>query len=162
MAAAFACADQSTYHARDVVRLCSLACHEAVAEIFKTKFANDYRRAFWIEFLDPTKLPEQAKSIRDNFDNLRAKLGDDQLYNYLCRLWKACHLQNPNEASVFERLINRMGRQAADPNYPDTSQLDSELAKNVISKLLHHDLPQYPNIPEDIIRNANDIQAGRL
>lgn len=162
MAAAFATAMRHAYHAEDIAGICVAACRATVSEIFRTDFANDYRRLFWIEFLDPTRLPTQAKAIRDNFDSLRKKLGDDDFYNYLCRLWKVCHHRDPSEAAVFEKLIKRMDRYPTDPEYPDSQGLDDKLCRHIISKLLRKDMPQFPNLPEQIIKNTNDIQTGRL
>lgn len=162
MAVAFATGLNCSYRAEDVVRVCTQASRSTVAQVFRTELVNDYRRAYWIEILDPLRLPEQAQSIREKFDFLRKKLGDDVFYNYLCRLWRACSLQNPNETAVFERLIQRLGRQAADPKYPDTEELDKKLCERVVGGILRRDLPQYRNIPDDIMRNVDGIQAGRI
>jgi hypothetical protein len=162
MATAFATAIHYSYRVEDIVGICVAACRTTVSEIFKTDFANDYRRLFWVEFLDPARLPTQAKTIRNNFDTLRDKLGDDNFYNYLCRLWKVCHYQDPSEAAVFEKLIKRMGKYPVDPSYPDSKELDDKLCRHIIGKLLRKDMPQFPNLPKEIIKNADDIQAGRL
>jgi len=162
MAVAFATGLNCSYRAQDVVRICTQACRQTIKHVFETEIAGEYRRNYWIEMLDPSKLPIQAQSIRENFDRLREKLGDEVFYNHLCRLWKVCSLQNPSEAAVFERLIARMGRTAIDPHYPEVPETDQLLCQRVVGGLLRSDIPPYQNVPVDIMRNVDDIQAGKL
>ena len=162
MAAAFASGLNCSYRAEDIALACAQACRASVKHILQSDMTNEYRRAYWIEILDPLKLPSKAQSIRDNFDNLRKWLGDDILHNYLCRVWKVCQLQNPSEGAVFERLVTRMGRQAIDPEYPDTVELDRKLCERVIGSILRKDIPQCRNVSNEIIRNVDDIQSGKL
>jgi hypothetical protein len=162
MAAAFATGLKCSYSAEDVVRVSAQVCRATVHHIFQTEIVEDYRRLYWIELLDPAKLPQQAHAIRDDFKRLKEKLGDEVLYNHLCRLWRVCTLQNPSEAAVFEKLIERMGRKVSDPKYPTTDEVDQLLCQRVVGTLLHRDIPQYQGVDEDVMRRVDDLQAGRL
>lgn len=122
---------------------------------------GEYGRYYWIEALDPAKLETVwAENVRTRFDELRGKLGDDGLHNYLCRLWKFASRHRPRVAPVFEKFIRRLGREPRDPVLPGTVELDKELVRSVLAQVLTKDTPVYRGVPKPV-HDRLEILNGR-
>ncbi len=122
---------------------------------------GEYGRYYWIEALDPVKLETVwAAKVREKFDELRAKLGDDGFHNYLCRLWKFATKHRPGLAVVFERFIKRLGREPQEPVLPQTDELDAELCKAVLAVVLDKGIAAYRGVPEHVQQRL-EILNGR-
>lgn len=136
----------STPDLRSLVAETAVATKVALFERFP-----DYEKHYWIEALNPVKLESVwVPKIRDEFDSLRAKLGDDLFHNYLCRLVKFAERHKPGLIQVFTRFIKRLGREPIDPAMPVTVDLDVELCKAVDSAVLDRGLPRYKGVPEQV------------
>lgn len=140
---------------------------EIVVESMKaTKFAlfehmGEYGKRFWVEILDPNNLESGViVKIRDNFDKLRQSMGDDKFYNLLCRLRKLAETNRPGLAVVFERLIRRMGKEPNNPKYPNSDDLDVEIAKTVLRVVLDKNKPMHKGISPHI-QERLDVMNGR-
>jgi hypothetical protein len=122
---------------------------------------GEYGRHYWIEALDPVKLETVwAAKVREKFDELRAKLGDDGFHNYLCRLWKFATKHRPGLVVVFERFIKRLGREPQEPVLPQTDDLDAELCKAVLAVVLDRGIAAYRGVPEHVQQRL-EILNGR-
>ncbi len=122
---------------------------------------GEYGRHYWIEILDPVKLEEVwAPRVREKFEELRKKLGDDGFHNYLCRLWKFATKHRPGLVGVFERFIKRLGREPQEPVLPQTDDLDVELCKAVLVMVLDKNIAVYRGVPEHVQQRL-EVLNGR-
>ncbi len=111
---------------------------------------GEYGKHFWIEVLNPVKLETVwVAKVREKFDELRQKLGDDEFHNYLCRMLKVASAHRPVLVPIIERLIARLGRTPSSPNYPVTDDLDVELVKSVCASVLDK-TPTYKNVSHQV------------
>ncbi len=139
-----------TYSIAEIKALCVQTTLTAKKTIL-TELMSDYKKHFWVECLDPVKLEGMyAESVREKFDRLRQSLGDDEFYNYLCRLWKLARQYRPSIAVVFERLVDRLGRVADEPKYPDTKDLDDKLLKLVLGSVLEKVTDAHHGVSKEI------------
>ena len=153
MAAAFVCGMKCQYSHKDVIDFCRIFTKLAISYTFKTNRASEYCKSFWIEILDLKKIRTYASKLRDNFEDLRKKHGDEQLYNYLCRLRKI----SSSDSHAFDRLISRLGKVPQDPVYPDTSDLDEDLADYIIN---HYEFQYCKNISDDVVNNVRKLSSN--
>lgn len=150
MMGAFAEGLKHTYSGQDLEHICR---HAALAakNFVLTERLGDYSKLYWVEVLDPIKLETvHAPAVRDKFEHLRAKLGDEEFFNNLCRLWKFASRHRPGLAAVFERLIQRLGRLPQEPRYPTTDDLDKDLQRAVLVTVLERGAAVYKGVPADI------------
>ncbi len=150
MAGAFEDGLRLSYSMDDLAALMASAAVEgknyAIAERI-----GDYRKHYWIEVLDPVKLESiHADAMRQNFEKFRQKMGDDRLHNNLCRLWKLARQHRPSAALVFEKLIQRLGRLPEEPRYPATTDLDADLVRAVLGRLMGKSLGVYKGVDPDV------------
>jgi len=141
--------------------------HRAAAEaVLATKMAllermGEHGKNFWVELIDPAKLEGvYAAKVREQFDRLRSKLGDDTFHNYLCRLWKFALRHRPGVAPVFERLIEQLGRTPEEPRLPTTHALDADLQKAVLAKVLAGHPTVYKGVPPAIQARIEALSHG--
>lgn len=119
-----------------------------------------YQKVFWIEVLDPTKIESLwVPEIRAKFEYLRSKLGDNGLFDYLCRFWSFCRDHQPGSVAVFERLIARLGKQPQAPVYCPVDAVDNELAVGVIKSLNLPDFPLYKTVSADVNNKLRILNA---
>jgi hypothetical protein len=160
MAEAFADGLKLSYGLDDL-RALTAATAVAAKNYVLTDRMSDYRKHFWIEILDPAKLDTTvAVHLREKFDHLRSKLGDDAFYNNLCRLWRLASKLRPGAATVFEGLIRRLGRVPEEPVYPTTPDLDSDLVKSVLVLMLGRGVGLYKGIAPAIQDKVERLQHG--
>ncbi len=120
------------YTHQDLEKICVEASLLAKRYILAERM-GEYSKHYWVEVIDPAKVEKYVQGIREKFDNLKTKTN---FYNYLCRFWKFTKRNCPQLTPVFEKFITRLDRVAQDPVYPRTDDLDSELLKFVIAKVL--------------------------
>lgn len=150
MMEAFADGLSHTYSVEDLVDVARRATLAARTIITTQKLA-DYSRVFWLESLDPSKLESvHLPGVRDNFESLRSKLGDDGFHNYLCRLLAFVTHHRPTLSPVIERLIQRLGKVSQTPVYPSTPELDIELQKAVLVAVLKKEPLAHKDVEPDI------------
>lgn len=157
--AAFRAGLGKSYSAADLKALAAQTVIATKSALFERM--PEYAKHFWIELLDPIQLETvYVAKVREKFDELRLKLGDDGFYNYLCRLWKFATKHRPGLAVVFERFIKRLGREPIDPQLPETSNLDHELCKAVLTTVMNRDMTMYRNVSPHI-QERLEILNGR-
>lgn len=157
--AAFRAGLAKSYSARDLREVAERAT--LAAKVALLERMGEYGKHFWVEVLDPVKLETVwAAQIRSKFEELRAKLGDDEFHNYLCRLWKFASKHRPGLTVVFERFINRLGREPVEPRLPQTDDLDAELCRAVLATVLDRDTASYRNVPSHV-QERLEILNGR-
>lgn len=161
MAEAFRRGAASAYTYADVLEVCGRTVKQVRELLFVGGAIADYANHFWIEILNQVRISKVCTSIRDRFQEIRLKVGDEVLYNDLCRLWKLCRMRWPNDAAVLERLIKRLGRQPDDPKYPITTTLDEELTKQA-SHLVSRHYRKLKGVPDEVVNTVHDIQTRRL
>lgn len=161
MAEAFRCGLETAYTKQDMRIYAEMAIQAARDLLFQSERVSDYARLFWIEVMDPTRLEgSYARVLRENFDKIRTKLGDDRLYNHLCRMWRLCNFRRPSEAAVFERLIRRLGKLPQESRYPVTAELDGALKHDALLKIWGRRLPQYKTVSDAIIEKVQALQGS--
>lgn len=157
--AAFRAGLSKSYSVNDLRAVAHRAVLAAKSALFERM--GEYGKHYWVEVLDPVKLETVwVPQIREKFDELRGKLGDDEFHNYLCRLWKFSTRHRPGLAIVFERFIKRLGREPADPKLPQTTTLDEDLCKTVLSTVVGRDTADYRGVPANI-QERLEILNGR-
>lgn len=161
MAAAFADGLSHSYARSDMPTLCRRIYDITRDTIFKTAFVRDYAKTYWIELLDPKQIPKLIVEIKNNFDEMRAKWGDDRLYAYLCRLWQFCSYFATNETVVFERFLERMGRNIGDVHYP-MAVFEDQAYGHVWEKISNSDMSRYKGVSDKIAETVDAIQSDRL
>jgi hypothetical protein len=140
---------------KDIAITSALAAKKSIMTMM-----GEYRKHFWVELLDPTKLDtDLASEIRDRFDEMRQRLGDDNFYNYLCRLWKLAINNRPKTAAIYERFIQRLGKEPSEPILPSTSSLDDELQKAVLPAVLTKVLGAYKGVPPHVQERVEIING---
>jgi hypothetical protein len=145
MVEAFRDALRLSYSTKDVIWAVQHSAKQARDYILVHKL-GEYLRTFWIEALDPAKLESiYLEALRRDFDKLRRSLGDDRLFNHLCRFYKVAENVDPVAQEILERLIIRLGRTPAVPTYPETDLLDQELMRTVLKRLPA--MPTYRGVP---------------
>jgi len=151
MAGAFMDGLKHTYSGYDLEQVCERAA-TATKHFILTEKLSDYMKAYWIEAIDRVKLERiYVKIIRDKFEKLRIKLGDDELFNNLCRFYKNAYNNYPKLAPIFDKFIKRLNRSLQDPHYPETVDLDNSMHKFVyIMTLGHGSIPEYKNVSLEI------------
>lgn len=159
MVTAFQIGLSKTYSARDLKDVAERATIAAKIAIMERM--GEYGKHFWIEILDPVKLESVwVPKVREKFDELRKSLGDDEFYNYLCRLWKFAAKHRPGLVPVFARLIKRLGREPGDPHWPKTDELDADLVKAVLATVLDKGQGVYRGVPPHV-QERLEILNGR-
>lgn len=158
MVAAFRCGLARSFSGDD---LRAMAAQAAVtAKFAMLEQLAQYRKHFWIELLDPAKLESVwAPRVREQFGELRAKLGDDDFHNYLCRLLKFATQHRPGLVKVFERLIERLGRLPQEPRYPYTADLDDQLVKTVLAGVVGRGVGFYRGVPDQLQRRLEMLNG---
>ncbi len=161
MAGAFREGLEATYSLSDVTERCQETAVAAKEEIFEGEHTHDFASLFWIELIDPAKMPKFLAQLRKKFDRLRESSGDDEFYELLCRLWKFCCLNCPNEVPVVEKFIKRLNRGPKEPSYKYTDTLNKDLITAVFKRVFPRPLPQY-KLPEHVRERIDQLYAGRL
>lgn len=157
--AAFRAGLAKSYSAKDLNEVAQRTTLVAKAAIMERM--GEYSKHFWVEVLDPVKLETVwVPQIRNKFDELRGKLGDDGFHNYLCRLWKFASKHRPGLTIVFERFINRLGREPVEPRLPSTDDLDAELCRHVLATVFDRQVTSYRNVPSHV-QERLEILNGR-
>lgn len=157
--AAFQAGLEKSYSTQDLKAVALKATIAAKAALMERM--PEYGKHFWIEILDPVKLESVwAPQIREKFEELRAKLGDDEFHNYLCRLRKFAAKHRPGLAVVFERFITRLGRSPVEPRLPQTDDLDAELCRAVLATVLDRNIAAYKDVPAHV-QERLEILNGR-
>lgn len=162
MALAFHAGISAAYNLDDVHTLCDSTIQFTVHEVNHNSLIYDYSLIYWIEILGPDQMELYLKKIRDNFVRIRSQIGDDKLYNNLCRMYKTCLRQQPHNANVCEKLIKRLGRMPTEPSYPKTDETDQQVLLNTREAVRKSLGTHYKNIPDHIVEAVNGIQSGRL
>lgn len=158
MVTAFRCGLARSFSGDD---LRIMAANSAIAaKTALLELLAEYRKHYWIELLDPAKLESVwAPQVREKFEELRSKLGDDEFHNYLCRLWKFSTQHRPGLAKVFERLINRLGKTPQEPKFPPTIELDDKLVKAVLTNVLDRAAGSFRGVPEQLQRRLEMLNG---
>lgn len=162
MAIAFYAGLSAAYNTDDLYGVCDLSAMAAIAEITKDGAIYEYSLVYWIETLGSDKMELYIKRVRDNFDKIRHKIGDNKLYNELCRMFKTCKRHQPHNAEVCENLIKRLGRIPMNPTYPNTDDTDQQVllsARETVKKSLG---TRYKGVQDSIVEIVDGIQSGRL
>lgn len=148
----------STRDFQDLVARTTVATKTALMERM-----GEYGRYYWIEVLDPVQLETVwVGKIRAKFDELRKKLGNDKFHNYLCRLMKFATKHRPGLVTVFEKFIQRLGRNPAEqPKFPQTDDLDAELCRVVMAAVLNRHLATYRGVPEHVQERLEVLNGRR-
>lgn len=133
LAAAFRSGVESAYTRQDLESLVKLICVSTIALIFRKGYSSKYASQYWVELATPKDFAAFVTKVREEFDMLRTRLGDDKLYNYLCRLHQTSIIVSPSETATFEKMIARLDRAPGVPVYPNTDQLDNAVADEVLS-----------------------------
>lgn len=119
------------YTKHDIESLVRSICISTISLIFRQGYSAKYASQYWVELATPKDFLSFVTKVREEFDVLRARLGDDKLYNYLCRLHQASVTASPSETAIFEKMIARLDRAPGTPTYPNTDQLDNAIADEV-------------------------------
>ncbi len=160
MVAAFRAGLEKSYSYNDLRALASYTT--IVTKLAVIERLPDFKKHYWIEDLDPVQLESNlAPLVRDQFEQLRVKLGDDGFYNYLCRLWKFAIKYYPSLAPTFERLIGRLDRTPTEPHLPTTAELDQTLLKAVLTIVFERKTTAFKNVPLDIQERLDVINGRR-
>lgn len=163
MASAFTTGLQHSYTTDDFVKIGKEIVVATVKTIFQTDNSREFSRAYWIELMDPGKLQKLIEIIRSDFDRFKAKYNPEELYNILCRLWQFSNFYAPSEAAVFETLIRiQLKRSPQIPQYPNTSNIDSDIQKIVLGNLLSKTHNKFKDISNELINNVRNIQIRGL
>lgn len=162
MAMAFSAGISVAYNIDDVRAICDLSIMSAIAAITKDGAIYEYSLVYWIEVLGSDKMELYINKIRNNFEQIRDKLGDDILYNELCRMLKACKRYQPHNAEVCEKLIKRLGRDPGDPNYPSTDEVDQQVLLNAREAVKRTLGTRYKGVPDHIVEAVDGLQSRRL
>lgn len=163
MAAAFAAGLRHSYTNDDFVRMGKEIVAATVKTIFQTDNSREFSREYWVELINLNKLQKLIEIFRSDFDKFKMQYDSEELYNVLCRLWQFSNFYAPSEAAIFETLIRtRLKRSPQIPQYPDTSNIDSNIEKIVIGNLLGKTHSQFKEIPNELVNNVKDIQTRGL
>jgi hypothetical protein len=163
MAAAFASGLRHTYTNNDLEHLCKLVVRTTKDAIFKTDVCYEFATAYWVELMDPGKLTKFVGILRRDFDRFKAKYGEEELYNILCRLWQFSNLHAPSESAVFDSLIHsKMLRVPQLPKYPNTQEADAEVERLVTGIILGGVVSEYKGISDELVLNVRKIQTRGL
>jgi hypothetical protein len=156
MVEAFRDALRLSYSTRDIRWAVQHSVKQARDHILTLKLGQ-YLRTYWIEALDPAKLESvYIGPLRNDFDKWRGSLGDDRLFNNLCRFYKIAN--DRSTQAVLERLMARLDRTPAVPTYPETDLLDQELMQAVLGKLPA--MPTYRGVPAVIQQKVELLVDG--
>lgn len=156
MAEAFVSGMYSAYSVNDLKLCAEVACVTAVEEIFQTRLAAGYSAAYRVELSPPAELAHNIDLIRQHWDDVLGRLGKDGLHNYLSRWHRYCQYFAPANAQVFERFLDRLKLQPADPRYPDTASYDAELRQHVVRRVLQK-AGTFKGVPTALVKTAHQL-----
>lgn len=149
MASAFSDGLNHSYSLQDLEDICAQAS-ATTKDLIVIKHLAAYNKIFWIEGLNPAKFEGYVDNIRKKFEKLRSGLGDDAFFNQLCRLLEFSNNNCPRYSPILEQFIKRLGRVASLPAYPVSKELDDEIRKAVISKVLEKRRSVFKGVPAEI------------
>lgn len=161
MAKAFQEGLTHSYASNDLRGICGRIFDISCYYLFQTAYARTYARTYKVELLEPRAVGQLTQPLNEQFEQYRTNLGDEKFYDYLCRLWQFCNFHKPGDASIFERLISRLGRKPREPVYP-MPELHAEVRQHVINRAIKTDITAFKGIAEEIVERVHGIQAGRL
>lgn len=159
ISSAFHAGIAAAYNIDDLHSICDLAIQSTICEMNQNSWIHDYSLIYWIEILDSDKMAQYLKKIRDNFATIRAQIGDDKLYNNLCRIYKTCKRQQPHNAEICEKLIKRLGKEPTDPTYPRTDETDQQVLLNTREVIRRSLGTCYKNVQDHIVETVNELQV---
>jgi hypothetical protein len=150
-----------SYSRDDIQVVCSAVFDKTISYVFKTNYSQTFSRSYWIELLDERRAKGLVEKIKNNFDKFQAKYEPDQFYDYLCRLWQFYNFYLPGESATLERLITRLGKIPGEPQYPMV-EIEHEIKDHIITRDLTSTLDQFKGVDQEIKKNVDGIQTGRL
>lgn len=155
LAEAFKTGINAAYTKRDVEFLVRSICISTISLIFRQGYSSKYAAQYWVELSTTKDFSAFVTKVREEFDVLRARLGDDKFYNYLCRMQKTATVVSPSEAATFEKMIARLDRTTGNPTYPNTDQLDNAVADEVLAYV--GTFKDVKNVDQSILLNVKTL-----
>ncbi len=149
----------SAYTTDDINNICGVVVRHTLDKVLKCGLIYEYILVYWIEAMGSNELEECLRKISSNFHMIRTTIGDDKLYNNLCRIHKMCKKYQPHSADVCEKLIRRLGRESYEPIYPATADVDQQVLSCVKEAMWQSLGTYYKNIPNKIVNVMHALQA---
>jgi hypothetical protein len=150
-----------SYNFQDIQKIGGYVYDKTIAYAFRTNYTRSFAQLYWIEILDEHRIKGLVSKIKDDFDRFKTKYKPDQFYDYLCRLWQFYNFHIPGESVVIEKLINKLGKIPAEPQYP-IMDLENEIKEHVITRDLTIILDKFKGVDQKIKKNVIAIQTGKL
>lgn len=158
MIEAFKSGLEHAYTKDDLLLACESTFHATCDVIFKSEYASKYSSAFKVELMDPKRLPDLIKQLKDKFDVYINRFGAENFHLYLSRIMQFSNYHCPSESVVVEGLLRRLGKPDVRLIYPIVDG-EQEVLSSVLSKL---DLDQFAGIDKEIGSNTAAIENGKL
>lgn len=146
------------YSLKDIKLISRMMISATRDAIFKTDFVIELSSIYWIELMDIDKLNKFIQTVRNNWDRLLEKYGEDELYNVMCRLWQFCNTCYPDKAHVFESIIrNRLRKIPKLPEYPNCDEIDYEIETIVFGIVFDNRYGEFKNVDNKIWQIAEKV-----
>lgn len=149
---AYAEGAKSAYSRHDVKEII-LACIDlTVKRLSRSRALDALNRIYWIESSSAATIDRLVSKIRLDLDKFRENMGEDSLFNILCRIYKTCHLRGIEGADVCEAMASRLGRSMTDPIYPSIEEIKKEITGDILLAIMEESDAK-DNMINNIINN---------
>lgn len=159
MMRAFSDGLQHSYSSDDLQDICERVFDLTYTTIFHTEHTREYARAHKVELLDPKSVEPLIMKLKEQFDVYKAR-GENEFFNYLCRLWQFCLFYQPSNAIVFERFIQRLNKTPQAPVY-SIPENHNQIKATIVKRITHSEMLKFKGIDDEVIEVVNSIQANK-
>lgn len=147
------------YHKNDMYEILNKFYTMIISTIFRTKMVRLYTEQYKIELMPYDQFVNVIPKIKNNFDSLLAKMGQKNLYEYLCRLWMYSLNNNYDESEVIANLIKRLDMEPTKPQL-NRSVKEKRIVDGIVHKCMTSSMIELKSVSEEIVSNVDHIQNG--
>jgi hypothetical protein len=123
----------AAYSADDLKNVAEYSINLTLKRVARSECLDLINKLYWIESSSTIDLNKLIDKFSRHIDTLKTNIGQDELYNTLCRIYKTCLLRNLDNIFVVESLINKMGMVVKEPVYPSLDSIYEKVNEEVLS-----------------------------
>lgn len=138
----------SAYSKQEVKDIIISCIELTIKRLCRSSALDKLNKLYWIESSSAATIDKLISKISIDFEKFRSRMGDDAIFNILCRLYKTCHMRGLDGADVCATIATRLDRSINDPVYPSVDEIKKEISPDILLALF-----QDSDIHDEMIDN---------
>ena len=162
MGNAFADGMRASYTKTEVLSIVEYASRCVTSEILRRGAIYDYSLLYWIEVQGTEVLEKYLKTISEKLNTIVERLGVERIVNELKRIQRVCLLRQSSAKYMCDKLLERLGANSVEPQYPSTREIDMKVLSHVRNEVLKYLRQEHKAVDASIVEVVDGIQARGL